>query len=122
MPAIGGSFEGCQEQEGHPYALLSIALLIESNWQSQVSRVLVVTAPEALRRRRIQERDQTPSAEVEKIIASQASDKERLAAADDVLINDGDPEKLRTAAQRLHKRYLELARDGAAGEAVLQRR
>ena len=110
------------EQEGHPYALLSIALLVESNWHLQLSRVLVVTASEASRRQRIQARDQTLSEEAEKIIASQASDEKRLAVADDVVVNDGDPAKLLKAARRLHRLYLKLARDEAAGATVPQRR
>ena len=110
------------EQEGHPYTLLSIALLVESNWHLQLSRVLVVTASEASRRQRIQARDQTLSEEAEKIIASQTSDEKRLAVADDVVVNDGDPAKLLKAARRLHRLYLKLARDEAAGATVPQRR
>ena len=110
------------EQEGHPYALLSIALLLEGNWHLRLSRVLVVTASERSRCQRIQERDQTLSEEAEKIIASQISDEERLAVADDVVVNDGDPAELLKAAQRLHQFYLKLARDGAASAAAPQRR
>ncbi len=110
------------EQQGHPYAMLSIPLLVESDWRSQLSRVLVVAAPETVRRRRLEERDQTPSEEADNIIANQSSDEERLAVADDMVVNDGDPDKLRRAAQRLHRLYLILARDGAADAAAQRRR
>ena len=110
------------EQEGHPYALLSIALLVESDWRSRLARVLLVTAPETLRRQRLEERDQTPPGEVSRIMASQTSDEERLAVADDVVVNDDDPKKLRRAALRLHRLYLKLAREGAEGAAAQQHR
>ena len=49
-------------------------------------------------------------AEVRAIMATQASRAERLAAADDVLLNDGDLDSLRDQTDALHERYLVMAR------------
>jgi len=47
--------------------------------------------------------------EVRAIMATQASRTERLAAADDVLRNDGDLDSLRDQLDILHERYLSMA-------------
>jgi dephospho-CoA kinase len=49
-------------------------------------------------------------AEVRSIMAVQASREARLAAADDVIDNDGDLEALRVQVEALHRRYLDAAR------------
>ncbi|HEX7418057.1 MAG TPA: dephospho-CoA kinase, partial [Steroidobacteraceae bacterium] len=77
-----------------------------------VDRVLVVDCPEALQIRRLQARDGSTREEAAAILAAQASRAARLAAADDVIINDGDLQHLRQEVERLHARYLGLA--GAA--------
>jgi dephospho-CoA kinase len=93
-----------------PYALLVVPLLIESgNWRERVQRVLVVTCSEAQQIARAAVRDRLVPAEVRAIIAAQASPATRLAAADDVLNNDGDPDTLHSAVNTLHQRYLALA-------------
>jgi dephospho-CoA kinase len=93
-----------------PYALLVVPLLIESgNWRERVQRVLVVTCSEAQQIARAAVRDRLAPAEVRAIIAAQASPATRLAAADDVLNNDGDPDTLHSAVNTLHQRYLALA-------------
>ncbi len=43
------------------------------------------------------------------IVRSQASRAARLAAADDVLLNEGSVADLRQAVDRLHQDYLQLA-------------
>jgi dephospho-CoA kinase len=46
---------------------------------------------------------------VRAIMGAQVSRKERLARADDVVLNDGDLAALDTAVEALHRRYLALA-------------
>ncbi|PJL31560.1 hypothetical protein B9Y64_08270 [Stenotrophomonas maltophilia] len=43
------------------------------------------------------------------MIAAQASRAQRLALADDVVVNDGHPEDLQARVEALHVRYLGLA-------------
>ncbi len=95
-----------------PYLIFAIPLLIEAGQQGEVDRVLVVDASDAIRRRRVMERDGLSEAEVAAVMAAQASREARLAAADDVIVNEGDAENLARAVADLHRRYLELA--GAA--------
>lgn len=99
---------------GPPYALLMVPLLVETGAQrsGRFARILVVDLPEALQVERVQRRSGLDGAEVRAIMATQASRAERLAAADDVVSNEGPPEALEAAVATLHRRYLELAGAG----------
>ena len=48
--------------------------------------------------------------QVQSIMATQASRSERLAAADDVIVNEGEISELRTEVEQLHQKYLTLSR------------
>jgi len=51
---------------------------------------------------------------VEAIMATQATRTDRLAAADDVVDNSGDPAAIGAQVEDLHRRYLDLAARRAA--------
>jgi len=93
-----------------PYAILMVPLLVESgDYQKRVDRILVVDCSEATQIARVMRRNGLAREEVERILAAQASRAERLAAADDVIDNDGDLAALAPQAERLHANYLALA-------------
>lgn len=97
------------------YVILMIPLLVESGApRDRCDRVLVVDCPEEEQIRRVTVRSGLPRAEVEAIIATQASRADRLAAADDVLDNSGDPALIGPQVEALHRRYLDLAARRAA--------
>jgi dephospho-CoA kinase len=94
-----------------PYLIMAIPLLIESgSSRDRVDRILVIDADDNTQIRRLQERDGSSLDQARAILASQASRESRLAAADDVLVNDGTVTDLRQAVDRQHARYLSLAK------------
>jgi len=95
-----------------PYVINAIPLLAETGGRRDFDRVLVVDCPENLQLARVMARDQIDEAAARSVLAAQASRAERLALADDVILNDGDLEALQSAVRTLHGRYLELARRG----------
>lgn len=70
--------------------------------------VVVVDAPEELRRRRLEERGMDP-ADVDRRLRSQPGRQEWLGLADFVLRNDGDEERLRSQVEALVERLLHRA-------------
>ncbi|HQQ74474.1 MAG TPA: dephospho-CoA kinase [Pseudomonadales bacterium] len=92
-----------------PYAILVSPLLIEAGQKVICQRVLVVDAPEDVQIARTVSRDNNSIEQVKAIMASQADRKTRLAAADDVLVNDGDLASLTESVKKLHQQYLSLA-------------
>ena len=102
MPAIRAGFGD---------GVVAVPLLIESgSYRERVNRVAVVDCREATQVARVMSRNGLPRAEVERILAAQATRAERLAAADDVIDNDGDIAALPPQIDRLHGEYLALAR------------
>jgi dephospho-CoA kinase len=98
-----------QAAEG-AYLLFVVPLLVESRgWRDRVSRILVVDCDEQTQVRRVIGRSGLPEAQVRAIMANQATREQRLAAADDVITNDGDTLALVPQVDRLHARYLALA-------------
>jgi dephospho-CoA kinase len=93
-----------------PYLIMAIPLLIESGSpRDRVDRILVIDAEESTQMRRLLDRDGSSAQQARAILASQTSRASRLAAADDVLSNDGSVTDLRQSVDRLHQRYLGLA-------------
>lgn len=96
-----------------PYVIASIPLLVEvPSIQDLVDRVLVVDCPESLQLARLMSRDGDSESQARAILAAQAPQAARLAAADDILSNAGDLAALDAAVGRLHGYYLELAVSG----------
>jgi dephospho-CoA kinase len=91
-----------------PYAVHVVPLLVESGARRH-DRVLVIDADPATQIARVRTRGLT-DAEIRRIIATQASREARIAAADDVIENDGSLDELRRKVEELHRRYLEFAR------------
>lgn len=93
----------------YPYCLLVVPLYAESARWPWVDRVLVVDAAERDQIDRLMTRDGISRQQAEAILAAQASRSQRLALADDVIHNDGAPERLQVQIEQLHARYLAMA-------------
>lgn len=92
------------------YVIFVVPLLIESGaWRDRVARILAIDCSEATQVARVMARSGLPEAQVRAIMATQVSRAERLAAADDVIDNDGRIDSLAPQVDALHARYLALA-------------
>jgi dephospho-CoA kinase len=95
---------------GAPYVLIVIPLLVETGgYRDVLNRVLVVDCPEDLQIARVMARSGLTHDEAAAILAAQAGRAERLAVADDVIVNTATPAALRADVAALHQRYLTLA-------------
>ncbi|MCL2524335.1 MAG: dephospho-CoA kinase [Betaproteobacteria bacterium] len=93
-----------------PYVILAVPLLVESGgYRDRCRRILVVDCPEATQIARVMVRDGCDEAAVRAIMATQATRAERLATADDVIVNDGDFSALAAQVDALHRQYLQLS-------------
>lgn len=104
--------EACAAASG-PYAVVAIPLLVEGGARAAypwLDRILVVDVPRAVQRARLMRRDGIDALLADRMLDAQASRWERLAVADDVLVNDGPLEQLQAHVAALDARYRELAR------------
>ncbi|MGE8209248.1 MAG: dephospho-CoA kinase [Stenotrophomonas rhizophila] len=111
-PAIRQVLRATCEQATGPYAMAAIPLLTEAGGRQQypwLDRVLVVDVPVAVQHARLLRRDGITAELADRMIAAQASREQRLALADDVVVNDGQPEHLQAKVEQLDRLYRELA-------------
>jgi dephospho-CoA kinase len=108
-PVILLELERQAERVGGPYQVFVIPLLVEGGHEHLVDRVLVVDCPEETQVQRLVERDGETRESALAMVATQASRERRLAAADDVIVNDGDLEAVAAAVTRLDREYREMA-------------
>ena len=96
-----------------PYVIVVVPLLIESGaYRGRMDRILVVDCVLEIQISRVIERSGLSRNEVLAIIATQASRRQRLNEADDVIHNDDGLEMLSAQVTPLHLRYLGLATNG----------
>jgi len=108
-PRIRAEMERLATEAQGPYLVFDIPLLVEGGATDRVDRVLVVDVDEAVQLERLKARDGGSDDQARAILASQASRAERLARADDLLVNTGGLSQLHDAVDRLHEQYLLLA-------------
>ena len=111
-PAIRARLEAICRAAPGPYAIATVPLLTEGGGRAAypwLHRILVVDTPAAVQKARLMQRDGIDATLADQMMAAQASRAERLALADDIVVNDGDIHHLQHAADALHLRYLALA-------------
>ena len=74
---------------GHALLVFDVPLLVESlaRWRERVDRIVVVDCEPDTQIARVMARNQLPRAQIEQILAAQATREQRLAAADAVIHN-----------------------------------
>ena len=111
-PLIAQEVQRQSEARGGLYQVFVVPLLVESGrWVDRVDRVCVVDCDEQTQINRVMARNQISEETVRQVMAAQATRAQRLAAADDVVLNDGttSPEGLRKQVLDLHAAWCNLA-------------
>ncbi|MCW8107079.1 dephospho-CoA kinase [Alteromonas ponticola] len=108
-PAVREQMMTAIQHTTSPYCVLAVPLLIENNLTTMVDRVLVVDCPETLQIERASRRDGSDSKLIENIMRAQISRKERIKAADDIILNDGPLNRIPFLVKSLHSQYLSFS-------------
>jgi dephospho-CoA kinase len=104
-PAIRAELQRRSRDAGGAYQIHVIPLLVEGGGSGGYDRVLVVDCPAEHQLKRLLARDGSSLEQAQGILAAQASREQRLAAADDVIVNTGALEDLPRFVQTLHRNY-----------------
>ncbi|WP_237173279.1 dephospho-CoA kinase [Paracandidimonas lactea] len=115
-PLIRQETEARAAQATGCYLVFVVPLLVESErWADRVDRVCVVDCDPDTQVRRVQARSGLTPEAIARIMSAQASRETRLAAADDIIVNDGrtDADALARQVRALHDAWCEQA--GQAG-------
>ncbi|WP_264435216.1 dephospho-CoA kinase [Coxiella endosymbiont of Dermacentor marginatus] len=109
-PLIISKMQEKIEETNSPYCILVVPLLVEFHYSINfLDRTLVVDIPVSLQIQRTKIRDQLSDEQIKLILKSQSSREERLAIADDVIVNDQTLATLKEIVFQLHSTYLQLA-------------
>jgi dephospho-CoA kinase len=109
-PIIGQQMQEKIAQQDADYVIAVIPLLCETPTRNWIDRILLVHASEPVRRQRLLQRDGIDRQLADKMLAAQCSDQQRLALADDLVLNESDIESLQARVKALHTFYQSLAR------------
>jgi len=99
-------------QATSPYAIAAIPLLAEVGARSAypwLQRILVVDVPAEVQHARLMQRDGIDAHLADRMIAAQATREQRLAVADDIVVNTGTLEDLQKHVAVLDAQYRSLA-------------
>ncbi len=104
----------CSSNPDLTYIIIVIPLLIETDYSKtdfskMIDRVLVVMSDEKDRIKRISQRDNRNMDEIRSIISAQASDRQRIDIADDIIKNNSDISELDTQVEKLHTKFITIA-------------
>lgn len=94
-----------------PYVLKEAALLIESGSYKNLDKLIVVTAPLALRLKRVSDRDNISTEDIMARVKHQLPEEEKVKLADFVITNDKDPEHLKEQVLLIHQQLVQLANE-----------
>lgn len=111
-PLIGAHTERAATQARGDYLVYVVPLLVESGrWRDRVDRICVVDCDPDTQVARVQARSGLTTEAIQRIMAAQAARATRLAAADDIIVNDGQTsvEQLHARAKALHERWCHMA-------------
>ncbi len=117
-PMIGLLTQKRAEAARGCYLVFVVPLLVESGrWRNRLDRICVVDCDPDTQIRRVQTRSGLTQEAIGRIMKAQAPREERLAAADDVVLNDGrtDIDELTRRVRELHDSWCAQARQAGSG-------
>ncbi|MDR1172771.1 MAG: dephospho-CoA kinase [Bacteroidales bacterium] len=86
-PAVARDFESWCTWQTSPYVLEEAAIIFESNTAHRFDRIILVTAPDAIRIERVCARDHITQEAVRKRMANQWPEKKKISLADYIIHN-----------------------------------
>lgn len=104
-PALNAYFDRWAEIQTAPYVLYESAIIYEKHLEQRFDAVIVVSASEATRLRRVMLRDHCDEAIVRQRMAKQWNEEEKTSKANYIILHDADDEDDVLIAQvlRLHE-------------------
>jgi dephospho-CoA kinase len=87
-PRVAANYSQWVGEQSNPYVIKEAALLFEAGSYKSLDKIIVVSAPEHLRIKRVVARDNRSEQMVKDIISNQMPDSEKISKADFIVIND----------------------------------
>ena len=111
-PIVRSGIETFIKNTKSDYCIIVVPLIYETNSSKIYDRVLVIDCDVDVQISRTSKRDNQTKSDIENIINKQATREQRLSIADDVIVNNGSLDLLRNEVLKIHKKYLEIIKNG----------
>jgi dephospho-CoA kinase len=108
-PRVGEDYNRWVKDQVSLYVLKEAALLFEAKSNTALDKIIVVSAPEELRIKRVLQRDKHRTVQqIKDIIGSQLKEEEKLELADHIIVND-ESKPVIPQVLALHQQFLTMA-------------
>ena len=104
-PAVRGEYRRWRDRQTGPYTIMEAAVVAPDDVKKTFDKVIVVTAPEAMRIQRVMQRDGVGEEAVRARMKNQINEEDRAALADEMIVNDG-VQLVIPQVLRLHSTFL----------------
>ena len=94
------------------YCIIVVPLIYETSSSKLYDRILVIDCDVDIQIERTSKRDNQTISQIENILDKQATREERISIADEVILNNGSKEHLRKSVLNIHKKYMEIVKNG----------
>ncbi len=107
-PEVRLDFQEWSEKQESPYVVQEAAILFENGGYRQLDQMVLVTAPEPVRLKRVMKRDGISEGEVRARMSNQWDDARKIPLAD-FLVDNTRRQSARAQVRKIHQRLLGLA-------------
>ena len=111
-PIVRSGIETFIKNKKSDYCIIVVPLIFETNSSKIYDRVLVIDCDVDVQISRTSKRDNQTKSDIENIVNKQATREQRLSIADEVIVNNGSLDLLRNEVLKIHKKYLEIVKNG----------
>lgn len=94
------------------YCIIVVPLIYETSSSELYDRILVIDCDVDIQIERTSKRDNQTISQIENILDKQATREERISIAGEVILNNGSIEHLRKSVLNIHKKYMEIVKNG----------
>lgn len=111
-PLVRSSINAFVNSSKSDYCIIVVPLIFETSSSELYNRILVIDCDVSIQIERASKRDNQTTTQIENILDKQATREERISIADEVILNNGSIEYLRESVLNMHKKYMEIVKNG----------
>ncbi len=94
------------------YCIIVVPLIFETNSSTLYDRILVIDCDVEIQILRTSKRDNQAKSDIQNIVNKQATREQRLSIADEVILNNGSLDLLKSEVLKMHNKYMEIVKNG----------
>ncbi len=111
-PLVRSGIQDFIKSSKSDYCIIVVPLIYETSSSELYDRILVIDCDVNIQIERTSKRDNQTISQIENILDKQATREERISIADEVILNNGSIENLRKSVLNIHKKYMEIVKNG----------